>query len=77
MFLIGILHLLSGEWSSILVLTQVNMRWNILLPVGEGTAMLGNLVLPSILEHSVDILEWVETRSLIVKVFLYCTNEDQ
>ena len=39
-----------------LFIPQVNTTWNILLPVGEGTAMLRDLVLPRILEHFVDIL---------------------
>ena len=30
------------------------MRWNILLPVGEGTASLRALVLPGILYHFID-----------------------
>ena len=51
-------------------LSLPDMKWDILLPVGEGTVMLGNLVLPSILEHSLDILKWVETSSLNVEMFL-------
>ena len=46
-----------------LLLAQVYTAWNILLPVGEGTTMLRDLVVPRILEHFVDILEWVETCS--------------
>ena len=57
----SVLHLLSSEWSSILVLAQVNTRWNILLPVGEGTASLRTLVLPGILEHLVDSGEVIVT----------------
>ena len=48
---LSVLHLLIGEWSSILVLSQINTTWNILLPVGEGTAMLRDLVLPRVLEN--------------------------
>ena len=53
------------------------MRWNILLPVGEGIATLRNLLLPRVLEHSVDIVEWVDTNSLDVEVFLVDTEQDQ
>ena len=45
---LGVLHLLSGEWSSILALPKINTWWNILLPVGEGTAILRTSVLPGI-----------------------------
>ena len=48
-----------------------------ILPVGEGTAVLRDLVLPDISEHFVGILEWVETCSLNVEAFLADTKEDE
>ena len=50
--------------------------WNILLPVGEGTTMLRHFVLPRVLENFVNILKWVKTYTLNVKVFL-CNNEQE
>ena len=64
----AILHLFSSEWSSILVLAHVNARWNILLPAGEGTAVLRTLVLPGIFEHLVDCGEGVLSSWLIGEV---------
>ena len=51
---------------------SINTTWNILLPVGEGTAMLRDLVLPRVLENFVDILEWIESSFLNVEV-LFCS----
>ena len=78
---VGVLHLFVGEWSYILILAQVNTRWNILLPVGEGTVTLRNLVLPRVFEHFVEILEWVEASSLNIQMFSidaqkYKTSQD-
>ena len=46
-------------------------RGNILLPVGEGTAMLRDLVPPRVLEHFVDVLKWIKSFFLNVEV-LFC-----
>ena len=67
--------LFIGERSIILGLSQVNTAWNILLPVGEGTAMFRDFVLPRVLENFVDIFEWVETCSLNEEVFLSYNEE--
>ena len=40
----------------------------------EGTAMLRDLVLPRVLEHIVDILEWIQTCFLYVQVLSQCKN---
>ena len=54
---LSVLHLFSSERSSILALPQVYASWNILLPVGEGTAPLRAFMIPRTLEHHVDKLE--------------------
>ena len=51
------------KWSSIFVPAKVYTAWNVVFPVGEGTTMLRDLVVPRILEHFVDVLQWVETCS--------------
>ena len=50
---LSVLHFLSGEQSSILVFAKINTRGNGILPVGEGTVILGASV-AGIPEHPVD-----------------------
>ena len=69
---LGVLHLFSGERSSIFVLSKVNSRGNVILPVSECTSVLRTLVLPGILEYLVDsgegaVSSWVNGEvSLVV-----------
>ena len=51
---LGVLYFFSGERSTILQFTKINTWWNILLPVGKGTAILRTSVIPGILERSID-----------------------
>ena len=74
---LGVLHLLSGEWSSILQFTKINTWWNILLPVGEGTAILRTSVIPGIPEHSIDEFKWMLTSSVNFELSLITDQHTQ
>ena len=52
------------------VYTKINVWRNVLLPVGECTAVLGTLVLPSILQYLVDEFERMFTSLINVEVLL-------
>ena len=43
--------------------------------IGEGTAMLRDLVLPGILEHLIDELEWMVTNSINIEMSFKSDNQ--
>ena len=68
---LGVLYLLSGEWSSIYTCScRGQYGGNIILPVGEGTAIVRTGVVPGLPEKLVDKFEGMLTSSINVELSL-------